>query len=55
MRKGLRMIRCSGCGKYIWRKDIEGWCFGCRKFYELLSAIPQESIESFFFHEGEGV
>lgn len=51
MRKGLRMIYCSGCRKTIWRKDIEGWCYLCRKFYEGLSKIPQDVIEEIFFGE----
>lgn len=33
MKKNLKRIRCSGCDKLIWRKDIEGWCYECRVFY----------------------
>lgn len=54
MRKGLRMIRCSGCCKPIWRNDIEGWCHDCRKFYTLLAEVSPV-VERFFFDEGKGV
>lgn len=49
MRKGLKLINCSGCKKMIWRNDIEGWCHRCIIFYKALSKIPYETLDEVLF------